>query len=184
MGQILRGSATTTEAVRRAIQNSQASLRALSKRYGIKTTRAVRESAKQGFWNGATPPLGYKIIEAERRGQHATDEREAGCGRHQHPRRLYPLNHRRGRGRRPSYPDHRQQGYPPGCHSRQTARTEMFVVLYANGAPDTIRTCDLCLRRATLYPAELRVHGVHLADWPGLGNGPAWIEGVESPSHH
>src|SRR3954465_9205294 len=24
-------------------------------------------------------------------------------------------------------------------------------------APDTIRTCDLCLRRATLYPAELRV---------------------------
>ena len=33
------------------------------------TTRAMRESAKQGFWNGATPPLGYKIIEAERRGQ-------------------------------------------------------------------------------------------------------------------
>jgi hypothetical protein len=25
--------------------------------------------AKQGFWNGATPPLGYKIVEAERRGQ-------------------------------------------------------------------------------------------------------------------
>jgi len=24
------------------------------------------------------------------------------------------------------------------------------------GAPDRIRTCDLCLRRATLYPAELR----------------------------
>src|SRR5580658_9957466 len=40
------------------------------------------------------------------------------------------------------------------------------------GAPDTIRTCDLCLRRATLYPAELRVRGVHLADWPGVGNGP------------
>ena len=33
------------------------------------TTRAMRESAKQGFWNGATPPLGYKIIEPERRGQ-------------------------------------------------------------------------------------------------------------------
>jgi hypothetical protein len=27
------------------------------------TTRAMRESAKQGFWNGATPPLGYKIVE-------------------------------------------------------------------------------------------------------------------------
>src|SRR5713101_3261192 len=24
------------------------------------------------------------------------------------------------------------------------------------GAPDTIRTCDLCLRRMALYPAELR----------------------------
>ena len=35
MGQVLHGSATTTEAVRRAIQNSQESLRALSKRYGI-----------------------------------------------------------------------------------------------------------------------------------------------------
>ena len=35
MGQILHGSATTTEAIRRAIQNSQASLRALAKRYGI-----------------------------------------------------------------------------------------------------------------------------------------------------
>lgn len=25
-----------------------------------------------------------------------------------------------------------------------------------NGAPDTIRTCDLTLRRGALYPAELR----------------------------
>lgn len=35
MGQILHGSATTTEAVRRAIQNSEESLRALSKRFRI-----------------------------------------------------------------------------------------------------------------------------------------------------
>ena len=35
MGQILHGCATTTEAVRRAIQNSQESLRALARRYGI-----------------------------------------------------------------------------------------------------------------------------------------------------
>src|SRR3974377_691523 len=35
MGQVLHGGATTTEAVRRAIQNSQESLRALAKRYGI-----------------------------------------------------------------------------------------------------------------------------------------------------
>ena len=46
------------------------------------TARAMRESAKQGFWNGSTPPLGYKIVEAERRGQKikkrlAVDEVEA-----------------------------------------------------------------------------------------------------------
>lgn len=35
MGQVLHGSATTTKAVRRAIQDSEESLRALSKRYGI-----------------------------------------------------------------------------------------------------------------------------------------------------
>jgi transposase InsO family protein len=35
MGQVLHGSATTTEAIRRAIQHSQESLRALAKRYGV-----------------------------------------------------------------------------------------------------------------------------------------------------
>src|SRR3712207_9169496 len=35
MGQVLHGSATTTEAIRRAIQNSQASLRVLAERHGI-----------------------------------------------------------------------------------------------------------------------------------------------------
>jgi DNA-binding transcriptional regulator YiaG len=35
MGQVLHGSATTTEAVRRAIQHSQESLRVLASRYGI-----------------------------------------------------------------------------------------------------------------------------------------------------
>lgn len=35
MGQILHGSATTTETVRRAIQHSQESLRVLAKRHGV-----------------------------------------------------------------------------------------------------------------------------------------------------
>jgi transposase-like protein len=35
MGQILHGSARTTEAVRRAIQHSQASLRDLARRFGV-----------------------------------------------------------------------------------------------------------------------------------------------------
>ena len=47
MGQVLHGCATTTEAVRRAVQNSQESLRTLAKRYGInqKTVRKWRNRA-------------------------------------------------------------------------------------------------------------------------------------------
>ena len=47
MGQVLHGSATTTEAVRRAIQHSQESLRALSKRYGINQKTVAK-------WKGRT----------------------------------------------------------------------------------------------------------------------------------
>ena len=39
-----------------------------SRENGKNVTRAMRESAKQGFWNGSTAPLGYRIVEAERRG--------------------------------------------------------------------------------------------------------------------
>src|SRR5262249_16685083 len=28
----------------------------------------MKENARQGFWNGATAPLGYKLVEAEKRG--------------------------------------------------------------------------------------------------------------------
>src|ERR1700726_2255995 len=30
--------------------------------------RSMKENARQGFWTGATPPLGYRLIEAEKRG--------------------------------------------------------------------------------------------------------------------
>jgi hypothetical protein len=42
MGQILHGSATTTGVIRRAIQRSSDSLRALSKRYGINLKMAPK----------------------------------------------------------------------------------------------------------------------------------------------
>ena len=40
-----------------------------SKENGKNVTRAMKENAKQGVWNGASAPLGYSIVEAERRGQ-------------------------------------------------------------------------------------------------------------------
>jgi site-specific DNA recombinase len=39
-----------------------------SRENGKNVIRAMRESAKQGFWNGTTPPLGYRTVAAERRG--------------------------------------------------------------------------------------------------------------------
>src|SRR5919206_59301 len=46
MGQVLHGSARTTEAVRRAIQHSQESLRSLAKRHGI-TPKTVTKWKKR-----------------------------------------------------------------------------------------------------------------------------------------
>ncbi|KQX21328.1 IS481 family transposase [Variovorax sp. Root434] len=48
MGQILHGCATTTEAVRRAIQGSQESLRALSKRHGV-NQKTIAKWKLRGF---------------------------------------------------------------------------------------------------------------------------------------
>ena len=52
MGQVLHGSATTTEAVRRAIQHSQESLRALAKRYGI-NPKTVAKWRKRSLGRGS-----------------------------------------------------------------------------------------------------------------------------------
>ena len=43
MGQVLHGSARTTEAVRRAIQHSQESLKALAKRHGVNQKTIAKE---------------------------------------------------------------------------------------------------------------------------------------------
>jgi DNA invertase Pin-like site-specific DNA recombinase len=39
-----------------------------SKENAKHVTRALKENARQGFWNGALPPIGYRIAAAEQRG--------------------------------------------------------------------------------------------------------------------
>jgi site-specific DNA recombinase len=39
-----------------------------SKENGKHVLRSMKENARQGFWNGAMAPLGYRLIEAEKRG--------------------------------------------------------------------------------------------------------------------
>jgi transposase InsO family protein len=56
MGQVLHGSATTTEAVRRAIQNSQASLRELAGRYGINPKTVAKWRRRASVRDAAMGP--------------------------------------------------------------------------------------------------------------------------------
>ena len=49
---------------------------------------------------------------------------------------------------------------PASCVEKGSGFRALKVSPNQNGAPDRIRTCDLCLRRAALYPAELRVQRV------------------------
>ena len=56
MGQILHGSATTTEAIRRAIQNSQESLRALAGHYGINQKTVAKWKKRTSVTDVPTGP--------------------------------------------------------------------------------------------------------------------------------
>ena len=72
MDQVLHGSATTTEAIRRAIQHSQESLRTLAKRYGI-NQKTVRK--RKGRAPAADLPTGPReprstVLSVEEEGGH------------------------------------------------------------------------------------------------------------------
>ncbi len=56
MGQVLHGSATTTQAVRRAIQRSEASVRALALRHGISPTTVQKWRRRQTTDDAAMGP--------------------------------------------------------------------------------------------------------------------------------
>jgi hypothetical protein len=60
MGQVLHGSATTTEAVRRAIQNSQESLRVLAKRHGINPKTVAKWKKRTALTDLPTGPKAPK----------------------------------------------------------------------------------------------------------------------------
>src|ERR1700726_4518111 len=67
MGQDLNGSATTTDAVRRAIQHSQESLRGLAKRYGVNPKTVAKWRARTSVSDlptGPKPPRA-QVLSAE-----------------------------------------------------------------------------------------------------------------------
>ena len=56
MGQVLHGSARTTEAIRRAIQHSQESLRVLAKRHGINQKTVAKWKKRSSVSDQRTGP--------------------------------------------------------------------------------------------------------------------------------
>src|ERR1041384_2968094 len=60
LGQVLHGCATTTTAIRRAIQHSQASLRALAKRYGINPKTVAKWRQRSSVADRPTGPKAAK----------------------------------------------------------------------------------------------------------------------------
>lgn len=56
MGQILQSRATTTEAVRGAIQSSQASIRSLAKQYGINPKTVAKWKQRDHIHDAAMGP--------------------------------------------------------------------------------------------------------------------------------
>src|SRR5690606_40477215 len=77
MGQVLHGSATTTEAIRRAIQHSQASLRQLAKRYGINQKTVAKWKHRTSVADRPTGPRDPRStvlsIEEERSEEHTSE---------------------------------------------------------------------------------------------------------------
>ena len=67
MGQVLHASATTTEAVRRAIQHSQESLRGLAKRYGINQKTVAKWKRRSSVADLPTGPkdAGSTVLSVE-----------------------------------------------------------------------------------------------------------------------
>src|SRR5690348_4932566 len=55
----------------------------------------------------------------------------------------------------------------------RTKRTHARVMCIESGAPGGIRTHDPCLRRAVLYPAELRAHVRPRGGWHSRHRGSA-----------
>ena len=70
MGQILHGSARTTAAVRRAIQDSQESLRALAKRHGVNQKTVAKWRQRRSLADLKTGPKEPRstVLSIEERG--------------------------------------------------------------------------------------------------------------------
>ena len=62
-----------------------------SKENSKHTLRAMRENARQGYWNGSRPPFGYRIVEAEQRGTRTKKKIDIDPEQAEHVRLMFRL---------------------------------------------------------------------------------------------
>lgn len=62
-----------------------------SKENGKHTLRAMKENARQGFWNGSRPPIGYRAVAAEHRGAKIKKKLEIDPIQAETVRRIYRM---------------------------------------------------------------------------------------------
>src|SRR5450631_1410694 len=78
-----------------------------SKENAKHTLRAMKENARQGFWNGALPPIGYRIVAGEQRGAKVKKTLEIDPFRTDGSQ----VNHQASQRRRHPHPRWRTLGY-------------------------------------------------------------------------
>ncbi|MBN9567089.1 MAG: recombinase family protein [Alphaproteobacteria bacterium] len=64
-----------------------------SKENAKHTLRAMRENARQGYWNGSRPPFGYRIVAAEQRGTRTKKKIDIDPLQAEHVRLMFRLAH-------------------------------------------------------------------------------------------
>jgi len=62
-----------------------------SKENAKHTLRAMRENARQGFWNGSRPPFDYRVVAAEQRGARTKKKLEVDPIQEEHVRLMFRL---------------------------------------------------------------------------------------------
>ncbi len=62
-----------------------------SRENGKHTARAMKENARQGFWNGSLPPFGYQVVEAGRRGEKVKKSLAVLASKAEVVRRVYAM---------------------------------------------------------------------------------------------
>lgn len=125
--------------------------------------RALSDRARQGFWNGSLPPVGFRTVAAEKRGAKPKKKLEidplhAETLRPIHRHALEALRHRRPDGRQA----HRQPTEPqPDLHPRRRApgmgQVHRILSRHGSRGEHTFSICAKCkVRKAEWWPRRSR----------------------------